>query len=114
MPVMRKAQRGGGSGAVLLCAQVLWAGLYGVPLYVLGTLAGSDTRDGVVGIVVGLYICSHPAANAVDVLFADRFAFRRVMSMRFATAWLLLNVLVLLTGWAVIFVGVLRFVRDFR
>jgi len=35
----------------------------------LGTLTGTNQVDGIIGVVFGLYICSHPAAFMVDLLF---------------------------------------------
>ena len=72
----------GGRGTRALWLQFVLAAAYGVPLAYLGTLTGGDTWDGVLGVVLGLYICSHPAAAAIDVLFADRFAFRMITSAR--------------------------------
>lgn len=109
---MQERVRGRGTRALWL--QLVLAGAYGVPLAYLGTLTGTDTWDGVLGVVLGLYICSHPAAAAIDVLFADRFAFRLITSARAGVYWLLLNVTVLFAGWLVIFVGMTRFVRDLR
>ncbi len=103
-----------GRGSTILLMQLVWAGTYGALLHALGTPTGSDMLDGALGVMLGLYISSHPAANAIDVLFADRFALRRITSTRFGVYWLLLNMLVLMTGWLVIFVGTTRFVRDLR
>lgn len=111
MNSMQGQVRGRGTRALWL--QFLLASAYWFPLSYLGTLTGGDTWDGVLGVVLGLYICSHPAAAAIDVLFADRFAFRAITSARSGVYWLLLNVAVLLAGWLVIFVGMTRFVRDF-
>ena len=104
--------RGHERGSTVLWVQVVLAGAYGGLLYGLGTLTGTPWLDGALGVMLGLYISSHPAANAIDVLFADRFAMRRITSTRFGVYWLLLNVLVLGAGWSVIFVGTTRFVRD--
>ena len=103
-----------GRGSTVLWVQLVWAGAYGALLHALGTLTGTDLLDGALGVLLGLYISAHPAANAIDVLFADRFALRRITTTRFGVYWLLLNVLVLATGWLVIFVGTTRFVRDLR
>ena len=34
--------------------------------------------DGSVGVLLGLYICSQPAANGIDLMFMQRGAFRRI------------------------------------
>jgi hypothetical protein len=70
-----------------------------------GTITGSERLDGQVGVMLGLYICSNPAANGVDVLFFDRTALRRLSSGWAGIGWLLLNLFVLTAGWFVIVVG---------
>ena len=92
----------------------LWviAGLgiaYGGLIYFHGPLTGSDEVDGIIGVVFGLYICSHPAAHLVDLLFFRREVRRELSSGR-AFLWLALNLLVMLIGWSAIFVGVTRMV----
>ncbi len=89
---------------------VLWAMmglavLYLVLLYSLHTLTGTNVLDGSIGILLGLYICSHPAANAVDVLFYERGAWHELSSEWSGLRWLALNMLVLLAGDALIIVG---------
>jgi hypothetical protein len=62
--------------------------------------------DGTIGVLLGLYICSHPAANAIDLIFLERGAFRRVTSRWSGVSWLALNGLVIVVGWLVIVAGV--------
>jgi hypothetical protein len=62
--------------------------------------------DGTIGVLLGLYICSHPAANGIDLIFLERGAFRRVTSNWSGVSWLALNGLVMFVGWLVIVVGV--------
>ena len=78
-------------------------------LYFLSTLTGVPLLDGGIGVLLGLYICSHPAANAVDMLF-ERGMLRRITSKWLGAGWLVLNLLVLAVGWMVIVTGVMRFV----
>lgn len=73
-------------------------------------LVGSPTFEGALGVVLGLYICSHPAANAVDLLFLPRGALRQASSEWSGVGWLALNLLVLLAGWFVIATGTTRLV----
>jgi len=67
-------------------------------------LSGLPMLDGSVGVALGLYICAHPAANAVNILFFERDALQH-LSERAVVGWLALNLLVLLAGWMVIFIG---------
>ena len=73
-----------------------------------GTLTGMKTVDGAIGVVLGLYVCSHPAANAVDRWLFGRGAHRPSAPRGAEGAWLVLNLLALLAGWLVMFLGVIR------
>jgi hypothetical protein len=75
---------------------------------VLPAQTAGSTLDAVVGVLLGLYICSHPAANGVDLIFAQRGAIQRMTSQWSGLRWLLLNFLVMLVGWMVLVVGVSR------
>jgi hypothetical protein len=93
-----------------LWALVLLGIAYSSLLYYQRTLTGTNMVDGIIGALLGLYICSHPAANVVDMLFFGRGARRQFSSRWSAVLWLALNMLVLLIGWIVIFVGTTRFI----
>ena len=83
---------------------------YGGLLKFQGTLTGADNVDGSIGVVLGLYMCSHPAAFIVDLLFFRRDSWREFSSSRSTLIWLALNMLVLLVGWLVIFLGTTRLI----
>jgi hypothetical protein len=83
---------------------------YSSLLYTQPTLTGQNDLDGIIGVVLGLYICSHPAANLVDMLFYRGGIRYPVSSGRSALLWLALNVSVLLIGGLAIFVGTTRFI----
>ena len=96
-------------------SEVLWALLllalaYSGLLYYLPTLTGSAMLDGSIGVLLGLFICSRPAANAIDMLFFERDVLCQVSSGWAGVGWLALNVLVLLVGWIVIVFGATRLV----
>jgi hypothetical protein len=89
---------------------ILWAltllGLaYSGWLQFHGTLTGADQVDGSIGVVFGLYISSHPAAFIVDLLFFRRSTVNGFSSDRSLVLWAILNLMVLLVGWFVIFIG---------
>jgi uncharacterized membrane protein YGL010W len=90
---------------VLILLGITYSGI----LHYQRTLTGMDEVDGIIGVLLGLYICSHPAANVVDMLFFRRGARHPFSSKRSAVLWLALNMLVLLIGWIVIFIGTTRF-----
>jgi hypothetical protein len=95
--------------SVALWRLVLVAVVYGLVSRHLQTLTGSATVDGAIGLALGLYICAHPAANAVNILF-----FRRDMLSHLSewsvVRWLALNLLVLLAGWMIVFLGLRQLV----
>lgn len=77
--------------------------------FFMPTLTGNRLFDGSIGVVLGLYICSRPAGNAVDMLFYQRGEFQRLTSGWAGIGWLALNLLVLFLGWLVIATGATRF-----
>ena len=96
--------------ATPLLAVLVLAAAYAALVLGLGTLTGNPTWDGIAGVVVGLYVCSHPAANAVDVIFYSR-GLRGAWSRWSTLRWLLLNAVVVVAGWLVIVFGATRLVR---
>ena len=83
---------------------------YSSLLYCEPTLTGAKNLDGIIGVLLGLYICSHPAANVVDLLFLGQDVQRPLLSKRAVVLWLALNMLGILTGGIVIFAGTTRFI----
>ena len=92
-----------------LWALLLLALAYLPLLYFFRTITGKFVTDGVIGVVLGLYICSRPAANAIDLLFFHRGELREAASGWSGVGWLALNILVLFAGWLDIWIGALRF-----
>jgi hypothetical protein len=92
----------------VLYGLILIAMAYGGLLLWLRTFTGNPLMDGVIGIMLGLYICSHPAANAVDLLFFRRYSLQQLTSGWSGLGWLMLNLLALLMGWLVIATGATR------
>ncbi len=88
----------------MLALLVLIAALYDGLVLLLPGLTGTAMLDGSVGVALGLFICAQPAANAVNTLFFERDLLSRLSEWS-VVLWLLLNMLVLLLGWTVIFVG---------
>jgi len=77
--------------------------------YFLPFVTGQYRVDGIVGVLLGLYICSYPAANGIDLIFAERGSLKRIFSRRSGIVWLALNALVMIVGWFVIVIGASRF-----
>lgn len=106
---MDRDRRGRKSRTLLVL--ILLALVYSVLLGCRCATTGRDTLDGTLGVILGLYVCSHPAANAVDsLLFGRRVP--RPSSKPFDALWLALNLLALLAGWYVIFIGAIRFAAN--
>lgn len=103
-------ERRRGRNIKTMCGLILLAIAYSSWLYYQHTLTGTNKLDGSIGILLGLYICSHPAANMLDMLFFGRSVEPQGSSKRSGILWLALNILVLLSGWIVIFIGTTRFV----
>jgi hypothetical protein len=95
---------------LLLWGLVVLTLVYSYLLYFLPTLTGIPLLDGSIGVILGLYTCSRPAANAVDMFFFERGVLRRVTSKWSGFVWLALNLLVLGLGCFVIVLGVIRLV----
>ena len=107
-----KAQVKVGRNTPVLCFWMVIAGLYVGWLAAFGVMTGDARLDGAIGMFLGLYICSHPAANMLDILlFMTADMRERIISNRSGKFWLGLNALTMLVGWVAIFSGALRFVQ---
>jgi hypothetical protein len=71
------------------------------------TITGLPRLDGILGVLLGLFICSRPAANYLDLLFTRN----RVSAERSLLGWLMLNGVVMFIGWLVITVGATQLIR---
>jgi len=93
----------------ILWALLLLALVYNSLLRYFQRLTGNSMLDGSIGAAIGLYICAHPAANAVNMLFFEQDLLRHLSEWS-VVRWLALNLLVLLVGWMVLFSGIIRLV----
>ena len=92
---------------VMLCASALGLAYIGLLYYFL-TLTGTNKGDGIIGVILGLFISAHPAAGFLDMFFFEKNARYRFSLRWSALWWLVLDLLVLLIGWYVIFIGLTR------
>jgi hypothetical protein len=95
---------------ITLSVLIVLGVVYSVFLYFQPTLTGRYVWDGIIGVVLGLYISSHPAAHLVEMLFYRQTMRYSFSSKRSLVLWLSLNVLVLLISAMVIFVGTTRLI----
>jgi len=96
---------------VRMWVSVLLAVGYGSVFLFFYTLTGSTTLDGILGVLLGLYIGSHPAAHLIDLLYLPHGARQELLSSEQGIVWLVINILVLVVGIFTIVVGANRFVQ---
>lgn len=89
----------------LIAAGLAFSGL----LFLRVPLTGAHQMDGIIGVLLSLYISSIPAANVLDMLFFARGAHLQGLSRQACAGWWALNGLTLLTGWLGIFIALIRF-----
>lgn len=68
-------------------------------------LTGQNRIDGIIGVMLGLYVCSLAAADLLDMLFTRWPRLSKLTDVQ----WLALNAVFLLLGVAVIIMGTTRF-----
>ena len=90
----------------MLGAVIVLALLYMGWMYLQHTITGLPRLDGVIGVLLGLFICSRPAANFLDLLFTRN----QTSSQRSLLGWLTLNGVVMFVGWLVITIGATRLI----
>jgi hypothetical protein len=90
---------------MFLCILITFAAAYSLWFQQRQTFTGYPTLDGSISVLLGLYICSRPAGNAIDLFFFERSPFHRVVGEWSSIRWLVLNILALLMGWVVIYLG---------
>jgi len=102
-----------GRNAALLIVMLLLGGVYSGWCYLQGALTtGASGPEGAIGVLLGLYMASHPAGNMLDMLLFMRGDAREdILTTTPGRIWLALNALVVLAAWFVIFIGVMLFVR---
>ncbi len=93
----------------LLGVLVLLAVFYTITIYFWRPLSNAHKVEGILGILLGLYICSKPAANLLDLLFDLLSKHLEPASGLRLVLWLVVNLALLLVGWFVITLGATRF-----
>jgi hypothetical protein len=73
------------------------------------TLTHHARLDGSIGVLGGLYVCSHPAASFIDLLFFSRHTAENHLPASGWIAWISLNLAVFFLGCVMITVGVTLF-----
>jgi hypothetical protein len=92
---------------IMLLGLILAAVIYSGILYSRPTFAAARWDEGVLGVMLGLFTCSRPAAHLLDLLYQAHYAGPPKLWV-----WLALNLLALLVGVIVVFMGVMQFTRS--
>lgn len=74
-----------------LLALLVLAAIYGLWFHQQQALSGDRTVDGTFSVILGLYICSRPAGNAIDLIFIERRRFHRLVTESSSLQWLALK-----------------------
>jgi hypothetical protein len=98
-----------GRKVAVLVGMILLAILYLGLLAYQGTITGTNKWDGALGVMLGLYICSHPAANLLDLILFRRLVWPPEASPWSIAGWVVFNLLIVGMGYMVILTGMLHF-----
>jgi hypothetical protein len=105
---MKKRQSLGSQSAVLTGVSLVGL-VYIVWLSRQVAWLGGNRLDGALGVLLGLYICSHPAGNFLDLLLFKRNLWVQDLTSRRLSWWVGFNLVVIFIGWLVIYTGLLHF-----
>jgi hypothetical protein len=84
--------------------------VYATWLILQHTITGSNLGDSAIGVLLGIYICSRPVSNLMDLLYTQNMRWPDLRK-RAGILWLVMNFLTTLAGWATIVLGATRMVR---
>jgi hypothetical protein len=91
---------------VLLAIAVAYSG----SMLIRQALTHNSRLDGSIGVLGGLYVCSHPAASFFDMLYFRRHLIGNLLQPSAQIAWIALNLVVFSLGCLMITVGVINFI----
>jgi hypothetical protein len=72
-------------------------------------LTGNFKIDGTLGIIFGLFVCAHPAANVLDFVLYGKYLRLHSLSPGLTFTWWLTNGVVMYSGLLVFVVSLLRY-----
>ena len=107
-PYNSNMERERGRNYKTLVVVVVLAAIYIGWMITQRTITGLPLLDGIIGVLLGLFICSRPAANMLDLLFTRRS--QAASAEWSAIGWLALNGVVMFVGWLVITIGATRLI----
>jgi len=94
-----------------LIIPILIAAAYRTWFYFRPRLTGNNKLDGLLGVALGLYICSQAAANLLDMLLYSRHFLIQGASTRSNVLWLAANILAEIIGFMTVFFALTQFFR---
>lgn len=94
----------------LLVSVIVLGVIYAAWLYVRSTITGSNFWDAALGVLLGIYICSRPVSNLLDMIYAQNIRWKD-LKKRAGITWLVMNFVTTFVGWATIVLGATRMVR---
>jgi hypothetical protein len=86
---------------------------YSSLLYLHFPLTGIFRLDGTIGVMTGIYVCAHPAANVADFVLYGKHLRIDKLPIRPIIIWWMLNSMVMVAGLFVFVLGLLRY-SDFN
>ncbi len=98
----------------LLIVWIFLAVIFFVLFYSYSYSTGCTELDGLIGVCLGLFISSQPAANLLDLLLLENYLQHLYSLNRSEVIWLILNLIVLLTGLVVIIFGTKLFFKNWQ
>ena len=104
------ASRDRTDGVTMLIIAAFLSAAYIGAVFLLSAATILHGLEGIAGVVLGLYVSSLPARHFLELLIYGRVP-RRFQPRGALSMWLALNAFVLLCGWLVIVIGVIRFTR---
>ncbi len=96
----------------LLWGLLILAFGFSILLHFRPGLTSSSEINGILGVSLGLFISSWPAANFLDMLLLEHRSLFQLSLTRFECAWLGMNALVLLTGLVTVMTGTKLFFKN--
>jgi hypothetical protein len=91
---------------IMLLSLILLAVIYSGIIQSRPTFTAARWDEGVLGVMLGLFTCSRPAAHLLDLLYQSHYVGPPKLWI-----WVTLNLLTLLVGVIVVFIGVMQFTR---
>jgi len=98
----------------ILWGLILLAFTFYVAVTIHPSLTGSDELNGLLGVWLGLFISSWPAANFLNMILFEQALQRCRSTLQADGTWILLNLSVLMVGLSVVILGTKLFFKNWQ